>query len=198
MASLPSATMRSPPRPPPPSPRHSPPPDNVVDDDDNSDYFNSFPPGFRFRPLDHELIDYYLKKKVANHPLPMNQIREVQLYKHNPEELAEKYRPYGEKEWYFFTPRDRKYKNGNRPNRAAGNGYWKATGADTLIKSNGQLVGYRKSLVFYVGKAPKGDKSDWIMHEYRVKESGTSRINRGPNDMKLDDWVLCKIYKKPE
>ncbi|XP_043693179.1 NAC domain-containing protein 2-like [Telopea speciosissima] len=167
-------------------------------DDNSSDYFNSFPPGFRFRPFDHELIDHYLKKKVMKQPLPMNQIREVQLYNHNPQDLAEKYPPNGEKEWYFFTPRDRKYRNGNRPKRAAGNGYWKATGADTEIYSKGQLVGFRKALVFYIGKAPKGEKSNWIMHEFRVKESATNRTNRGPNDMMLDEWVLCRIYRKPD
>lgn len=81
---------------------------------------------------------------------------------------TDKYREYGEKEWYFFTPRDRKYQNGGRPKRSAGNGYWKATGADKQIKVQGNIVGFRKALVFYYGKPPKGEKTNWIMHEYRV------------------------------
>lgn len=74
---------------------------------------------------------------------------------------------HSEKEWYFFSPRDRKYPNGSRPNRAAGSGYWKATGADKPI---GKLkpMGIKKALVFYAGKAPKGVKTNWIMHEYRL------------------------------
>jgi hypothetical protein len=74
---------------------------------------------------------------------------------------------YGEKEWYFFSPRDRKYPNGSRPNRAAGTGYWKATGADKPI-GKPKPLGIKKALVFYAGKAPKGVKTNWIMHEYRL------------------------------
>ncbi|KAM1754757.1 hypothetical protein ACFX12_007172 [Malus domestica] len=163
---------------------------------DQDEFFNSFPPGYRFNPFDGELIVHYLMKKVLDQPLPPNRIFEVNLYRHNPEVLAEKYEKYGEKEWYFFTPRDRKYRNGSRPKRAAGDGYWKATGADKEVKSSdGAVVGWRKALVFYRGKPPKGDKTNWIMHEFRVKDSPV-RSRRGENDMRLDNWVLCRIYKK--
>ncbi|KAF2309407.1 hypothetical protein GH714_002015 [Hevea brasiliensis] len=147
-----------------------------------------------FKPYDEELVVHYLKKKIINEPLPPNRIKEVELYKYNPETLAANYKSNGEKEWYFFTPRDRKYPNGARPNRAAGKGYWKATGADKPVNFEGCKVGFRKALVFYQGKPPNGDKTDWIMHEYRVNEP--PKRKRGGNDMKLDDWVLCRIYKK--
>ncbi|KAJ0555442.1 putative transcription factor NAM family [Helianthus annuus] len=95
---------------------------------------------------------------------------------------------FGTKEWYFFTPRDRKYPNGSRPNRVTGNGYWKATGADKPIKSksntNNATIGIKKALVFYAGRGLKGIKTNWIMHEYRLADS------------KLDDWVLCRLYNK--
>ncbi|KAK1372893.1 NAC domain-containing protein [Heracleum sosnowskyi] len=157
-------------------------------------------PGYRFNPFDHELLVHYLWKKVKKQPLPHNKITEVELYKYNPEDITQVEQGLVDKEWYFFTPRDRKYKNGTRPNRAAGNGYWKATGADKDVKYKGVLVGHRKALVFYHGKAPKGDKTNWIMHEFRVTEeqSKDQKIRKGDNDMRLDDWVLCRIYKKDD
>ncbi|CAI0439039.1 unnamed protein product [Linum tenue] len=151
----------------------------------------SLPPGFRFYPTDEELLVQYLCRKVAGHAFSLQIIGEIDLYKHDPWVLPGK-AMFGEKEWYFFSPRDRKYPNGSRPNRVAGSGYWKATGTDKVITTEGRKAGIKKALVFYVGKAPKGTKTNWIMHEYRLLDS--SRKNGSTKQ--LDDWVLCRIYKK--
>ncbi|ESQ30141.1 hypothetical protein EUTSA_v10011676mg [Eutrema salsugineum] len=150
----------------------------------------SLPPGFRFYPTDEELMVQYLCRKAAGYDFSLQLIAEIDLYKFDPWVLPNK-AIFGEKEWYFFSPRDRKYPNGSRPNRVAGSGYWKATGTDKIISTEGKKVGIKKALVFYIGKAPKGTKTNWIMHEYRLIES--SRRN---GSSKLDDWVLCRIYKK--
>lgn len=148
------------------------------------------PPGFRFYPTDEELMVQYLCRKVAGHQFSLPIIGDIDLYKFDPWDLPSK-AIFGEKEWYFFSPRDRKYPNGSRPNRVAGSGYWKATGTDKVITTEGRRVGIKKALVFYVGKAPKGVKTNWIMHEYRLCEPP-----RKNGSTKLDDWVLCRIYKK--
>ncbi|OIV91765.1 hypothetical protein TanjilG_26618 [Lupinus angustifolius] len=163
------------------------------------------PPGFRFHPTDEELVVQYLKKKATSVPIPVAIIAEIDLYKFDPWELPSK-ATFGEQEWYFFTTRDRKYPNGARPNRAATSGYWKATGTDKpiLASNRNQKVGVKKALVFYGGKPPKGVKTNWIMHEYRLADNPSkppSLIvdpghNTEKNASKLDDWVLCRIYKK--
>ena len=72
-------------------------------------------------------------------------------------------------EWYFFSHKDKKYPSGTRTNRATEAGFWKATGRDKVIfQANSKKIGMRKTLVFYTGRAPRGQKTDWIMHEYRL------------------------------
>ncbi|KAL1317524.1 hypothetical protein AAHE18_15G140200 [Arachis hypogaea] len=155
---------------------------------------SELPPGFRFHPTDEELIVHYLCNQATSKPCPASVIPEVDIYKFDPWELPDK-TSFGENEWYFLSPRDRKYPNGVRPNRATVSGYWKATGTDKAIYSGSKHVGVKKALVFYKGRPPKGIKTDWIMHEYRLvgsRRQPTKQIG----SMRLDDWVLCRIYKK--
>jgi len=75
-------------------------------------------------------------------------------------------------EWYFFSHKDKKYPTGTRTNRATAAGFWKATGRDKSIHLNSsKKIGLRKTLVFYTGRAPHGQKTEWIMHEYRLDDS---------------------------
>ncbi|CAI9763387.1 unnamed protein product [Fraxinus pennsylvanica] len=150
------------------------------------------PAGFRFHPTDEELVVHYLCRKCAGQPIAVPIIADLDLYKFDPWDLPGM-ALYGEKEWYFFSPRDRKYPNGSRPNRAARTGYWKATGADKPV-GKPKPQGIKKALVFYAGKAPRGVKTNWIMHEYRL--ANVDRSAGKKNNLRLDDWVLCRLYNK--
>ncbi|KAH8480891.1 hypothetical protein H0E87_030959 [Populus deltoides] len=151
------------------------------------------PPGFRFHPTDEEIITHYLTEKVMNSSFCASAIGEVDLNKVEPWDLPKKAKM-GEKEWYFFCQRDRKYPTGMRTNRATESGYWKATGKDKEIyKGKNSLVGMKKTLVFYKGRAPKGEKSNWVMHEYRLE--GKFSYYSLPKAAR-DEWVVCRIFHK--
>lgn len=152
----------------------------------------SLPPGFRFHPTDEELLAYYLKRKVHDWKIELEIIREVDIYKCEPWDLPEKsLLPGRDSEWYFFSPRDRKYPNGSRTNRATKAGYWKATGKDRKVSSRMSPVGMKKTLVFYRGRAPHGSRTNWVMHEYRLHEmecEGSASFQ--------DSYALCRVFKK--
>ncbi|KAF5445320.1 hypothetical protein F2P56_034380 [Juglans regia] len=151
----------------------------------------SVPPGFRFHPTDEELLYYYLRKKVSYEAIDLDVIREVDLNKLEPWDLKEKCRIGSgpQNEWYFFSHKDKKYPTGTRTNRATTAGFWKATGRDKAIHlSNAKSIGMRKTLVFYTGRAPHGQKTDWIMHEYRLDDDNSQ--------VQEDGWVVCRVFKK--
>ncbi|XP_042015640.1 NAC domain-containing protein 53-like isoform X3 [Salvia splendens] len=149
-------------------------------------------PGFRFHPTDEELVQYYLRRKSSGKGFRFDAITDVDVYKAEPWDL-----PYMSKmknrdlEWYFFSFLDKKYGNGARTNRATEKGYWKTTGKDRPIYHKRQMVGMKKTLVYHCGRAPKGQRSNWVMHEYRLaaSESETAKVAK-------DSFVVCRIFKK--
>ncbi|OWM73000.1 NAC domain-containing protein 92-like [Punica granatum] len=150
----------------------------------------TLPPGFRFHPTDEELITFYLMNKISDANFTGRAITNVDLNKCEPWDLPGKAKM-GEKEWYFFSLRDRKYPTGVRTNRATNTGYWKTTGKDKEIfnSTTSELVGMKKTLVFYRGRAPRGEKTNWVMHEYRIHSKSSFRTTK-------DEWVVCRVFQK--
>ncbi|XP_027934266.1 protein CUP-SHAPED COTYLEDON 3-like [Vigna unguiculata] len=148
----------------------------------------SLPPGFRFYPSDEELVLHYLYKKVTNEEILKGTLMEIDLHTCEPWQLPEVAK-LNANEWYFFSFRDRKYATGYRTNRATTSGYWKATGKDRTVfdPSTREVVGMRKTLVFYRNRAPNGIKTCWIMHEFRLET---------PHMPPKEDWVLCRVFHK--
>nr|VDC72946.1 unnamed protein product [Brassica rapa] len=166
----------------------------------------SLAPGFRFHPTDEELVSYYLKRKVMGKPVRFDAIGDVDIYKHEPWDLAAsvlfacvsgnevcysvlKTR---DQEWYFYSALDKKYGNGARMNRATNKGYWKATGKDREIRRDIQLLGMKKTLVFHSGRAPDGLRTNWVMHEYRLVDYETE----SNGNLVQDAYVLCRVFHK--
>lgn len=156
------------------------------------------PPGFRFQPRDDELIcDYLMKQAAGCTPCHTPLLIQVDINSCEPWEIPE-VACVGGKAWYFYSQRDKKYATGLRTNRATLSGYWKATGKDRPVSHKGILVGMRKTLVFYQGRAPKGRKTDWVMHEFRLEwkfEPGLKAVSY-VQECTRDDWVLCRVFKK--
>ncbi|XP_065875059.1 protein CUP-SHAPED COTYLEDON 3 [Euphorbia lathyris] len=148
----------------------------------------SLPPGFRFYPSDEELVCHYLFKKITNEQLLKGTLVEIDLHTCEPWQLPEVAK-LNANEWYFFSFRDRKYATGFRTNRATTSGYWKATGKDRTVldPATREIVGMRKTLVFYRNRAPNGIKTGWIMHEFRLES---------PRMPPKEDWVLCRVFHK--
>ncbi|KAJ7003008.1 uncharacterized protein [Populus alba] len=159
---------------------------NSKDDDHEHDMVM---PGFRFHPTEEELVEFYLRRKVEGKRFNVELITFLDLYRYDPWELPA-LAAIGEKEWFFYVPRDRKYRNGDRPNRVTTSGYWKATGADRMIRTeSSRSIGLKKTLVFYSGKAPKGIRTSWIMNEYRLPHHETERYQKV-------EISLCRVYKR--
>ncbi|XP_010464726.1 PREDICTED: NAC domain-containing protein 53-like [Camelina sativa] len=153
----------------------------------------SLAPGFRFHPTDEELVRYYLKRKICNKPFKFDAISVTDVYKSEPWDLPDKSKLKSrDLEWYFFSMLDKKYGNGSKTNRATEMGYWKTTGKDREIRNGSKVVGMKKTLVYHKGRAPRGERSNWVMHEYRLVDEELEKTNVHQQDA----YVLCRIFQK--
>ncbi|XP_043698134.1 NAC domain-containing protein 104-like [Telopea speciosissima] len=155
----------------------------------------NLPPGFHFYPTDEELVVHFLNRKASLLPCHPDVIPDLDLYPYDPWELDGKALQ-GGNQWYFYSRRT--------PNRVSANGYWKPVGMDEPIISNaGKRLGLKKCLVFYVGggETPAdGIKTNWIMQEYRLSDSGsssrTSSKRKGTSKLDSSKWVLCRVCER--
>ncbi|CAA7039731.1 unnamed protein product [Microthlaspi erraticum] len=128
-------------------------------------------PGFRFNPTDEELISNYLKKKVQRKAMRFYEIGEINVYKIKPSELpgysrlnTEESSRKDQQHCFFFTALEKDKTTGAYKERATNVGYWEQTGEDKkILGGDGKLIGVMKSLVFHVGCAPNGWRTDWWM-----------------------------------
>ncbi|XP_062082576.1 NAC domain-containing protein 90-like [Humulus lupulus] len=156
------------------------------------------PPGFRFYPTEEELVSFYLRNKLESKREEINRvIKVIDIYSIEPWDLP-KYS--GElcqgdtEQWFFFTPRQEREARGGRPNRTTASGYWKATGSPSYVySSDNRVIGVKKAMVFYKGKAPTGRKTKWKMNEYRAIEE-VNNLNNVATPMLRHEFSLCRVY----
>ncbi|CAN1309654.1 NAC domain-containing protein 69 [Linum perenne] len=128
--------------------------------------------GWRFHPLEEELVNHFLKLKMLGQDHLVDDIAEVNVNRFEPWQLpgqASSQVNTDEPVWYFLSAPECKYANSKRSNRTTKNGYWKPTGKERVVRSEttNEEIGTKKTLVFYTGRVPNGVKTDWIMHEYK-------------------------------
>lgn len=170
------------------------------------------PPGHRFNPFEHELIEFYLKPKVLGEKLLSNVVEEKKLYGSNanpwqifnphthPWILSEVSVGKFEKVAYVFVNLTKKAVNsGNKKLKSnsgreqfikkAGCGTWDGQTKRTEIRDfKGDLIGERRMLVFEINEELEdfSGLGHWRMHEYSL--CGANKDIPNPANT-----VLCKI-----
>ncbi|KAF8018044.1 hypothetical protein BT93_H3063 [Corymbia citriodora subsp. variegata] len=160
--------------------------------------------GFRFYPTEEELISFYLhnqlhglKQDTIHRVIPVLHIFDTEPW--NLPQLAGELCREDKEQWFFFAPMQEREARGGRPSRSMATGYWKATGSPSYVySSDNKVIGVKKSMVFYVGKAPKGRKTQWKLNEYRAIELSPTNPNSSSSNISIPklkrEFTLCRVY----
>ncbi|KAH7855821.1 hypothetical protein Vadar_029406 [Vaccinium darrowii] len=147
------------------------------------------PPGFRFYPTEEELVSFYLKEKIGGRreEVIKRVIPVLYIYEFKPWDLPREPCRNDPEQWFFFVPRQEKEARGGRPNRLTTTGYWKATGSPGYVySSDNRIIGWKKTMVFYEGRAPNGIKTEWKMNEYTATDGEFPQLR--------EEFSLCRVY----
>ncbi|XP_042509980.1 NAC domain-containing protein 90-like [Macadamia integrifolia] len=161
---------------------------------------NNLALGFRFYPTEEELISFYLRNKLEGlrpdleRVIPVLNIYEMDPW-HLPQFSGEMCRGDPE-QWFFFVPRQAREARGGRNSRTTGSGYWKSVGSPGYAySSENRIIGIKKTMVFYKGKAPCGRKTKWKMNEYKaILGEASSSTGATPNPILRHEYCLCRVY----
>lgn len=115
-----------------------------------------------------EVVCKSLMQFKSGCPLPLNVLSDVDPYQCMPSNLPENM-------WYLCS--------GTK--KDAEHGFWMSTGEACEIYSTPVFTGLRKTLQFYEGQAPNGQKTNWMMQEYTTTEKYSN---------KLDSRALCRVF----
>ncbi|KAF8034087.1 hypothetical protein BT93_C0386 [Corymbia citriodora subsp. variegata] len=163
------------------------------------------PTGFRFYPTEEELISFYLHNQLEgslqdrlSRIIPVLDIYSTAPW--NLPELSGELCREDKEQWFFFAPMQEREARGGRPSRSTAVGYWKATGSPCHVySSDDKVIGIKKSMVFYEGKAPTGTKTKWKLNEYRAAETisspnSNSASSSMPKFRLRHEFALCRVY----
>uniref|UniRef100_A0ACD5T992 Uncharacterized protein n=1 Tax=Avena sativa TaxID=4498 RepID=A0ACD5T992_AVESA len=172
---------------------------------DSAPSMGELPPGYRFYPTEEELFRFYLRHKLDGSRCGEIErvIPDADVCSLDPWQLPEVYRGAcaGDGEpWFYFCARQDREARGGRPRRTTPSGFWKAAGTPGLVYSaDGRPLGTKKTMVFYLGRAPAGARTDWKMNEYRAFDDDDPNAD-APNPFlqARSEFSLCRLYTRSD
>lgn len=128
---------------------------------------------------DEEVVQF-LGRRRAGDPVPSNVITEVNPFSIEPWDSPEK-------TWFLYDSKAPPLSGGSVI-EVRKIGYWKSMD-DLRISTSTTTVGRKTTREFYIGQAPFGDKTGWMMHEYQAE----NMVVQG-NSKEQDSSSLCRLF----
>ncbi|KAJ6808343.1 protein ATAF2-like [Iris pallida] len=132
------------------------------------------------RWTDEEVL-LFLGRRRAGDPVPPNVITEVNPFVIEPWDSPEE-------TWFLYDSKESQPHSGGSIIEVSRNGYWKSMD-DIRISTSTTTVGRKTTREFYIGQAPVGDRTGWMMHEYQAE----NMVVQG-NSKEQDSSSLCRLF----